>query len=69
MGLRGRLERQIRAIVNEAAAHGGRVNVAGRANWVVVRNEGEGGATATASAEQIAPIVQVPPREPARDGD
>ena len=60
MGLRERIERELRAALRQAAAHGGgRVNVASRVNKVVVRNVG--GGTAEASAEQTAPIVQEPP--------
>jgi hypothetical protein len=59
MGLRERIERELRAALRAAEAHGGgHVNVAGRVNKVVVRNVG--GGAAAASAEQTAPIVQEP---------
>ncbi|MDQ6617899.1 MAG: hypothetical protein M3083_24940 [Actinomycetota bacterium] len=58
MGLRERIEREVRAALKQAAAQGGQVNVARRVNKVIVRNVG--GGTAQASAEQTAPIVQGP---------
>ncbi|MDQ1415385.1 MAG: hypothetical protein QOF81_998 [Acidimicrobiaceae bacterium] len=62
MGLRERIEQEVRAAIREARAHGGaRVNVVSRVNKVVVRNVGEPGTTAEATAEQTAPIVQQPP--------
>jgi hypothetical protein len=58
MGLRQRIEREIRAALQAAASQGGsRVNVSGRVNKVIVGNVGDGG-TARASAEQAAPVVQ-----------
>lgn len=58
MGLRQRIEREIRAALQAAATQGGsRVNVTGRLNEVIVSNVGDGG-TAAASADQTAPIIQ-----------
>ncbi len=63
MGLRDRIEHEVRAAIREAKAQrGGRINVVSRVNKVVVRNVGRpGGRSAAATAEQIAPIVQEPP--------
>ncbi|HEX3425011.1 MAG TPA: hypothetical protein VHT30_02700 [Acidimicrobiales bacterium] len=59
MGLRERIEAQIRQALRDAQAKGGgRINVATRVNQVVVRNVG--GGEAAAHAEQNAPIVQEP---------
>jgi hypothetical protein len=64
MGLRDRIERQIREAFRnangEANEEGGtRINITRRVNRVVVRNIG--GGHSAASAEQTAPIVQDPP--------
>jgi hypothetical protein len=60
MGLRDRIERQIREAFRNAEAEGGtRINFTSRVNRVVVRNVG--GGHSSASAEQTAPIVQEPP--------
>jgi hypothetical protein len=60
MGLRDRIERQIRDAFRNANADGGaRINISSRVNRVVVRNVG--GGHSAASAEQTAPIVQEPP--------
>jgi hypothetical protein len=63
MGLRERIEQQVRAAIRDAKTHGGgRINVVSRVNKVVVRNVGaSGGGAAEATAEQTAPIVQEPP--------
>lgn len=59
MGLRERIEAQVRQALRDAQAKGGgRINIAARVNQVVVRNTG-GGHT-SAHAEQTAPIVQEP---------
>lgn len=60
MGLRDRLQAEVRAALRQAAREGGQVNRATRVNAVIVYNVG-GGSTPTttaASAEQHAPIVQ-----------
>lgn len=63
MGLRARIEREVRAALRQAATQQeGRVNVVRRVNSVVVGNVGGGSAEAT--AEQSAPIVQPIVREP-----
>jgi hypothetical protein len=67
MGLKERIERELRAALRQAAAQkGGRINVARRVNTVVVRNVG--GGAAAASAEQTAPIVQDPSVTGSEDG-
>jgi hypothetical protein len=64
MGLRERIERQIRDAFRSAnPQRSGRINISTRVNRVVVRNVG--GGHNSASAEQTAPIVQ----EPAAPGD
>ena len=63
MGLRERIERELKAALQRAEAQGGgHVNVSQRVNAVVVRNVG-GGGIAAASSEQTAPIVQTPKDE------
>jgi hypothetical protein len=60
MGLRDRIERQIRDAFRTANAQGGaRINISSRVNRVIVRNVD--GGHSSASAEQTAPIVQEPP--------
>jgi hypothetical protein len=63
MGLRERIEQEVRAAIREAKAQrGARINVVSRVNKVVVRNVGgPSGGRAAATAEQSAPIVQEPP--------
>jgi hypothetical protein len=62
MGLRERIEREVRAAIRHATTTGGgRINVVTRTNKVVVRNVGGSGGRAHAHAEQTAPIVQEPP--------
>jgi hypothetical protein len=56
MGLRQRLETQLRDTLRQAARHGGRINRTGRSNVIVVHNSGPG--TTAASARQDAPIIQ-----------
>jgi hypothetical protein len=70
VGLRERIEREVRAARRQAAAQGGQVkggqvNVSHRVNKVVVRNVG--GGSSAASAEQTAPIVQEPSRQESED--
>ena len=67
MGLRERIEREVRETLRRAqASGGGHVNVTTRLNRVVVSNTG--GGQAWASAEQTAPIVQEPPSAPDATG-
>jgi hypothetical protein len=70
MGLRERIEHQIRQALRQAEAQGGsHINISTRVNRVIVRNVGNGG-HASATAEQTAPIVQEPPAtDPSRDDD
>lgn len=67
MGLRERIEREVRAALKQAGAEGGRINVTGRVNKVIVRNVGGGAAAAT--ADQQAPIVQEPPTHGSDESD
>ena len=62
MGLRERIERELKEALRRAETQGGgRVNVSRRVNAVIVRNVG--GGTAAAASEQTAPIVQTPEDE------
>jgi hypothetical protein len=63
MGLRERIEEEVRAALRATGAtRGSRINVTSRVNRVIVRNVG--GGDSAASAEQSAPIIQEPPAKP-----
>jgi len=68
MGLRQRIERELKAALRRAEGQSiHRVNVAGRVNAVIVRNVG--GGTAAASAEQTTPIFQGPEEDDSADAE